>query len=90
MTGGSNRQIDGCPAVRTFAVDGPSKVGKPVGETNQADLLFLKELGEAGKVKPMIDRRLLLSDVPAASRYVEDGHARGKVVITVCEDSART
>ena len=50
---------------------------------NQADLLFLKELCEAGKVKPLIDRRFLLSEVPAAVSYVEDGHARGKVVITV-------
>ena len=57
---------------------------------NQADLLFLKELCEAGKVKPLIDRRFLLSEVPAAVSYVEDGHARGKVVITVCADSAGT
>jgi NADPH:quinone reductase-like Zn-dependent oxidoreductase len=50
---------------------------------NQADLLFLKELCEAAKVRPMIDRRFPLSEVPAAVRYVEDGRARGKVVITV-------
>ena len=48
-----------------------------------ADLLFLKELCEAGKVRPIIDRRFLLSEVSAAVRYVEDGRARGKVVITV-------
>ena len=50
---------------------------------NQADLLFLKALCEAGKVRPIIDRRFPLSEVPAAVRYVEDGRARGKVVITV-------
>jgi NADPH:quinone reductase-like Zn-dependent oxidoreductase len=50
---------------------------------NQADLLFLKELCEAGKIRPVIDRRFPLSEVPAAVRYVEDGRARGKVVITV-------
>jgi len=50
---------------------------------NQADLLVLKELCETGKVRPVIDRRFALSDVPAAIRYVENGHARGKVVVTV-------
>ena len=38
---------------------------------------------EAGKVTPAIDRTYPLSDVPAAIRYVIDGHARGKVVIAV-------
>ena len=50
---------------------------------NQADLLVLKELCEAGKVRPVIDRRFPLSEVSSAVRYVEDGHARGKVVVTV-------
>jgi NADPH:quinone reductase-like Zn-dependent oxidoreductase len=47
------------------------------------DLQFLKELIEAGKVTPVIDRTYLLSEVPEAIRYIEKGHARGKVVITV-------
>jgi NADPH:quinone reductase-like Zn-dependent oxidoreductase len=50
---------------------------------NQADLLVLKELCEAGKIRPIIDRRFPLSDVRAAVQYVETGHARGKVVVTV-------
>jgi len=50
---------------------------------SQADLLVLKELCEAGKVRPVIDRRFPLSEVPAAVRYLEDGHARGKVVISI-------
>jgi len=45
--------------------------------------MVLKELIEAGKVTPVIDRTYLLSEVPEAIRYVEEGHARGKVVITV-------
>jgi NADPH:quinone reductase-like Zn-dependent oxidoreductase len=45
--------------------------------------MALKELIEAGKVTPVIDRTYLLSEVPEAIRYVEEGHARGKVVITV-------
>jgi len=47
------------------------------------DLLVLKELIEAGKVIPVIDRTYPLSETPEAVGYVEQGHARGKVVITV-------
>jgi NADPH:quinone reductase-like Zn-dependent oxidoreductase len=50
---------------------------------NREDLQFLKQLIEAGKVKPVIDRTYSLSEVPEAIRYLEEGHARGKVVITV-------
>jgi len=64
--------------------------GKKVGlmETakgNKKDLLFLRELLEAGKVIPVIDRTYSLSEVPEAIRYLEEGHAQGKVVITVAE-----
>lgn len=47
------------------------------------DLVFLTELIEAGKVTPVIDRTYPLSEAPEAIRYVEAGHARGKVVVTV-------
>jgi NADPH:quinone reductase-like Zn-dependent oxidoreductase len=47
------------------------------------DLQFLREPIEAGKVTPIIDRTYPLSEVPEAIRYLERGHARGKVVITV-------
>jgi NADPH:quinone reductase-like Zn-dependent oxidoreductase len=50
---------------------------------NNKELGFLKELLEAGKVVPVIDRRYLLSEVAEAIRYLEEGHARGKVVITL-------
>lgn len=50
---------------------------------NKKDLGVLKELLEAGKVVPVIDRRYPLSEVPEALRYLEEGHARGKVVITI-------
>jgi NADPH:quinone reductase-like Zn-dependent oxidoreductase len=54
-----------------------------IANINQKDLVFLKDLLEAGKVVPVIDRRYPLSDVAEAIRYLEEGHAQGKVVITV-------
>ena len=50
---------------------------------SNADLLLLKELIEAGKVTPVIDRTYPLSETPEAVGYVYKGHAQGKVVITV-------
>jgi len=50
---------------------------------DQKDLFFMKEIIEAGKVKPVIDRRYTLSEVAEALRYYGEGHARGKVVITM-------
>ena len=47
------------------------------------DLVVLKELLEAGSVTPVIDRRYALSELPKALRYLGQGHARGKVVITM-------
>jgi len=50
---------------------------------NSDDLAVLKQLVEAGKVAPVIDRRFALSDVPDALQYQGEGHARGKIVIAV-------
>ena len=50
---------------------------------SHTDLDALRELIEAGKIKPVIDRRYPLADLPDAIRYVETAHASGKVVITV-------
>jgi NADPH:quinone reductase-like Zn-dependent oxidoreductase len=50
---------------------------------NQQDLTIMRELMRAGKVTPVIDRRYSLSEVPEAFRYLGEGHARGKVIITL-------
>ena len=54
-----------------------------VNSENAKDLIAINELIEAGKVTPVVDRTYPLSDAPEAIRYMTDGHARGKVVITV-------
>lgn len=64
-------------------------MGMMLAEFNQKDLTILGDLMQAGKVTPVIDRRYKLSELPEAIRYLEEGHARGKVVITV-EDSNET
>jgi NADPH:quinone reductase-like Zn-dependent oxidoreductase len=55
-----------------------------VAKENAADLVVLKDLIEAGKVMPLIDRKFPLADVPQAMRYLRAGSGRkGKIVITV-------
>jgi NADPH:quinone reductase-like Zn-dependent oxidoreductase len=67
---------------------GSRKVGIGMWEPNKKeDLDFLTELLEAGEVVPVIDRRYPLSELPEALRYLEEGHALGKVVITVEHNS---
>jgi NADPH:quinone reductase-like Zn-dependent oxidoreductase len=56
-----------------------------MSKERQQDLLTLKDLIEAGKLKPVIDRTFPLSEAPQAIGYLEQGHARGKVVLTVSE-----
>ncbi|NIM92221.1 MAG: zinc-binding dehydrogenase [Anaerolineales bacterium] len=55
----------------------------PMGRPDEKDMLQLKELFEAGKLTPLIDRRYPLSELPDALRHYGTGHARGKIVITI-------
>lgn len=65
-----------------ISMAGTQKMSAMLARPNQKDLVFVKELLEAGKVVPVIDRRYPLSEVADALRYYGKGHARGKVVIT--------
>lgn len=62
---------------------GVKNMGIMVANVNQKDLLSLKEMLEAGTLRSMIDKRFPLSETAEALRYLEEGHARGKIVITV-------
>jgi NADPH:quinone reductase-like Zn-dependent oxidoreductase len=53
-----------------------------IARRSKEDLTIIRDLMKTGKVTPVIDKRYRLSEVPAAIRYLEEGHARGKVVIT--------
>jgi NADPH:quinone reductase-like Zn-dependent oxidoreductase len=66
---------------------GSKRIGLNAWKPNKReDLAFLAELFEAGKVVPVIDRRYTLAEIPDALRYLGEGNARGKVVITVEQD----
>ena len=63
---------------------GSKKIGlMGMVKPNPTELVFIKELLDAGKVGPVVDRSYPLSEVAKAIRYLEEGHARGKVVITM-------
>ncbi len=65
-----------------MSLTGQQKLGAFVAKPNQKDLGLIKELLEAGKIKPIIDRCYPLSEVSNAVRYLEAGYAKGKLVIT--------
>jgi NADPH:quinone reductase-like Zn-dependent oxidoreductase len=69
--------------VRLASLGASQKVVFFVAKFNREDFVVLQELLEAGKVTPVIDRRYALSELPEALRYLGEGHARGKVVISV-------
>ena len=84
MAGGSTAQIFQAILLGSWmSKTGGKKMGNVSAKPNQKDLYFIKELLESGKVVPVIDRRYSLHEVPEALRYLGEGHARGKVVITV-------
>jgi NADPH:quinone reductase-like Zn-dependent oxidoreductase len=77
--GGTDRQLRALLLSRFVG----QQLGTFVSRENREDMIVLKDLIEAGKVTPVIDRTYPLSEVPEAIRYMREGRARGKVVITV-------
>lgn len=83
MVGGSSARIFQVMFLGPWiSMTGSKKMGILMHKPNK-DLAFMKELFEAGKVVPIIDRRYPLNETAEALRYFGEGHARGKVVITV-------
>jgi NADPH:quinone reductase-like Zn-dependent oxidoreductase len=90
MTGGAMAQLSEAMLKGPWiSMTGSQKMGNLLAKPNNADLAFMKELLEAGKVVPVIERTYPLSEVAEAIRYLEEGHAQGKVVITV-EQNGKT
>lgn len=88
MAGGSKAQIFQAMLLGSWTSEtGGRKMGGVSAKRSQKDLSILKELLEAGKIVPVIDKRYPLNETAEALRYLGEGHARGKVVITV-EDRA--
>jgi NADPH:quinone reductase-like Zn-dependent oxidoreductase len=87
MIGGeSGRWIDPLPrmlAARVMSRFVTQDMGMMLAQVRKEDLATLGDLMQSGKVTPVIDRRYKLSEVQAAIRYLEQGHARGKVVISL-------
>jgi D-arabinose 1-dehydrogenase-like Zn-dependent alcohol dehydrogenase len=78
---GGARTLRHLASVRLAPVGGSRRVVLFIAKLNKADLQVLRELLEAGKVTPVLDRRYALHEVPEALRYLGQGHAQGKIVI---------
>ena len=88
VTGGTMAQIFQPMFLGPFiSLTGSNKLVNLSHRISQKDLVFMKELIEAGKIKPVIDRCYPLREAAEALRYYEQGHARGKVVITLEHDN---
>ena len=69
--------------VRLAAVRSSQKIVFFIAKFNKADMEVLRDLLEAGKVTPVIDRQYELGEIADALRYLGEGHAQGKIVVTV-------
>ena len=89
MTGGSGAQmLQSMTLGPIMSMTGNKKLGYVSMKQNKEDLVFIKGLLEGGEIIPVIDRKYPLSEVPEAIRYLEEGHARGKIVISVPGEAA--
>jgi NADPH:quinone reductase-like Zn-dependent oxidoreductase len=84
MAGGAGKQMTEAMLLGPWlSMGGGRKLGNLLMAPKQQDLEALRDLLAAGKVTPVIDRSYPLAQVPEAIAYLEQGHAQGKVVITV-------
>jgi NADPH:quinone reductase-like Zn-dependent oxidoreductase len=83
MSGGSNRQLREALFLGPLLSIAGQKLGNLLARPTQSDLLVLKDLVEAGKVRPVIEQCYELSEVPKAIRRLETGHASGKLVVAI-------
>ena len=87
-TGGSMAQSLQATMLGPFiSMTGSKKMGGMMVKPNQDDLLHLKELLEAGKVVPVIDKCYPLNEIADAFHYIGEGHAQGKIIITMEQNS---
>lgn len=84
VSGGSTAQMFEAMLLGPWMfMTGSRKLGNLAAKPNKKDLSFMKELIEVGKVIPVIDRCYPFSEIPEALRYLEEGHAQGKIVISL-------
>jgi len=84
MTGGGGVQILQVMLLGTLvSMTSSQRMGNIMAVATKNDLVLLAELLEAGKIKPVIERTVALRDIPDAIRYLENEHARGKIVVSV-------
>ena len=89
MAGGSTKQLFQTLLFSSFMSEkGGKRMGYLAAKPNQSDLLFLNELLETRQVVPVVERCYPIGETAEAIRYVEAGHARGKVVIVMEEDKS--
>lgn len=84
LTGGGGVQILQAMLLGAFvSMTSSRRMGNIMAVAKKNDIVALREMLDTGKIKPVIDRTVALSDVPEAIRYLEEEHARGKVVVNV-------
>lgn len=88
MCGGDNKQLfQGMLLAPLKSIGSNKKLGIASTKTNSPDLDTLRELLEAGRIRPVLDRVYPLEETAAAFHYLEEGHATGKIVITVAHNT---
>ena len=86
LTTGGKAAVTGFTSMRRLlgvSLRGGKDVAQVQAHVTAEDLRVLSELIEAGKLRPQIDRRFRFADIPAAIAYLEQGHAKAKVVVGV-------